>query len=324
MTKRKRRSSEPETGGTGWAPSERGLTEGQRRILAWAGSIGSVLAIALLFTLVVRSASGSQATPAPESESMIGQDRPSAYQPWPSPKEFAPLADRKADAKPLTAQEIFGPRTFTADKVTLRRVAAHLDSSCAGAVWGAELADALADAGCTQAVRGLYATQDGVYVAQYTLFNLTDVKAANDLVQNLATLYRGGWVLPLKSSKAAFGVYSEGSAQAMGHYVGLVWIGRSDGDEPGAKDNFVLLSLAVRDAEKAIYRRVVTVAGVPNVAVNPGSPEDMAPGAEPAPTEQAPTDPLPGQTPSAQPASGQPTLGQSPPPVSVSLSPAAQ
>ena len=43
----------------------------------------------------------------------------------------------------------------------------------------------------------------------------------------------------------------------MGHYAGLVWIGRADGAEPGARDDFVSLGLTVRGAEKAVFRRVV-------------------------------------------------------------------
>ncbi|GAA0392248.1 hypothetical protein GCM10009530_49430 [Microbispora corallina] len=294
MTKRKRRSSAPAPRWTGSALSEWGLSERNQRILVWTGSVVAVLAVALVLTLLVNVFAGGQAAPVPESGGgVIGQGRPSAYQAWPSVKEFAPIADRRADARPLTAQEVFGARTLTAGKVTLRRVAAHLDSGCAGAVWGADVVDALNGAGCTQALRGLYATQDGAYVAEYTMFNLADEKSANTLVQSLGTLYRGGWTLPLESPKAAFGAYTEGSGQAMGHYAGVVWIGRSDGAEPGEKDDFVMLGLAAREVEKALYRRVVDVAGVPTAPVKPGSGDDTA-----QPSEAAPSEPGAGPSPS--------------------------
>ncbi|MBP2702279.1 hypothetical protein JOL79_00530 [Microbispora sp. RL4-1S] len=286
MTKRKRRPTAPAERWTGSALSEFGLSEGQQKVLRWGGSVVGLIALALVLTLTVNAFAGGQTAASPaQPDSALGQARPSAFQAWPQVKEFAPIADRKADGSPLTVQELFGARTLSSGKVTLRRIAGRLDPGCASVVWGEALAGALSSAGCTQAVRGLYATANGVYVAQYTMFNLADEQAANEFVQSLDTLYRGGWVRPLESQKAAFGAYSEGSAQAMGHYAGVIWIGRSDGAEPGEKDDFVMLGLAVRSAEKALFRRVVKVAGLPDVTAAPG------PGDTAQPSEAAPTDP---------------------------------
>lgn len=286
MTKRKGRPPPPEQQ---WGVlAEWGLTAGQQRMLRWGGSVVAILVTALLLTVLIDRFAGGERAPVTGAGSIIGQGRPGAYQAWPSPDEFAPIADRKADPKPLTTQEIFGARTLTAGRITLKRVAVQTDSGCLEAVWGADLTDLLAKAGCRQAVRGLYRSSDGAYVAQYTLFDLTDVRAANGLVDDLKTLHLGGWVLPLEQGRTAFQGYSQASGHAMGHYAGLVWVARADGAEPGERDDFVMLGLAVRGVEKALYRRIVAVTGVPSIA----------PDAEPVadePSEPAPSVPASGR-----------------------------
>ncbi|WP_432932580.1 hypothetical protein ACQPZZ_15255 [Microbispora sp. CA-135349] len=286
MTRRKRRSSAPAEGWTGSTLTELGLDDRQQRVFVWSVTAVGVLVIALVLTLTVNAIGGAPSQPAQAAGGVVGEGLPVSFQDWPSLKELAPIADRKADTAPLTAQEVFGARTLTAGKVTLRRLAARLDQACAGAVWGADLTDALAEAGCSQAVRGLYGTADGGYVAQYTVFNLADVAAAESLAKSLASLYRGAWVQPLESPRAKFGAYSEANAYALGHYLGVAWIGRTDGAEPGEKDDFIMLGLAVREVEKAVFRRVVKVAGVPSDPAQPPGPADTA-----QPSEAPPTDP---------------------------------
>ncbi|WP_182879032.1 hypothetical protein [Microbispora sp. H10949] len=287
MTKRKRRSSATAERWAGPTLTELGLDDRQQRVFVWSVTAAGVLVIALVLTLVVNAlGGGGPAVPTGASADIAGQGLPSSFQSWPSLKEFAPIADRKADSAPLSVQEVFGARTLSAGKVTLRRLTSRPDQACGGAVWGADLVDALAEAGCTQAVRGLYATADGVYLAQYTLFNLSSVDAAESLATSLGTLYRGSWVQPLESPRAKFGAYSEASAQVMGHYLGVAWIGRTDGAEPGETDDFVMLGLAVREAERAVFRRVVAVAGVPSDPAQPPGPADTA-----QPAEDPPSDP---------------------------------
>ncbi|MFI7612958.1 hypothetical protein ACIBP6_17185 [Nonomuraea terrae] len=189
---------------------------------------------------------------------------PQVFHGWGSPKLFAPLAERAEDAKALTEKEVFGESELpVTKKLKLKLVAKQLDADCAAVLWGDSLLEQVSDGGCTQAARGLYASSDGRYVGQYTLLNLKDGESAAGLVDSLKTLYRGGWTHPLESSKAAFpaGGYSEAGGYALGHYVGLVWIGRVDGAEPDTEDDFVSLTLALRGAEKAVYRRVVAVTG---------------------------------------------------------------
>ncbi|MBO3745370.1 hypothetical protein J5X84_04760 [Streptosporangiaceae bacterium NEAU-GS5] len=311
--KRKRRSS--------WSSdtlSELGLSGGQQRIVVVIGVVVAVLAAAFGLTLVVNWIGGSNPPAGLPENDVLGHPRPVTYQGWPSLKEFGPIADRKADAPALTVAEIFGAKslrvvspvrqpaaspspqpTATASPavaqqpLTLRRVATKLDTSCASAVWGEGLIELLSDGGCTQAVRGLYASVDGTYVAQYTLFNLADQQSADEVVHELATLHRGAWTVPLTSDKAAFNGYSEASGQAMGHYAGLVWVGRVDGAEPTAADDFVSVTLAMRDVEKALFKRIVTVSGVQPIRVAPApSGQSTA-----QPSEAPPTSPKPSISP---------------------------
>lgn len=240
----------------GWELSERR----QRVIIGISGGM-AILAIAIVLTLMVaRLAELAEPPRATAGDtSRIDMPRPDDYQAWASLPQFAPIADRENDPAPLTAREIFSARTLKNGEITLRLVERKEDRDCSAALWGDDLIAHLAKTGCTQAVRGLYRSADGRYVAQYTLFNLATVGAADEFVKRLTVMHRGGWVRPLESTAAAFpaGGHTEASGHAMGHLAALVWIARADGAEPTARDDFVGLSLAVRGVEKAVFARVV-------------------------------------------------------------------
>ncbi|MFC4059949.1 hypothetical protein ACFOWE_16710 [Planomonospora corallina] len=242
----------------GWSAAK------QKRLLVTASVAGAVAAIGA-FVLAVEVI-GNDYVPERTAASAAGTEpRPDAYRGWPSSKVFEPITQRTADPRPLTVKDVFAEKTLTEGRLTLKLAGTRLDADCSAAVWGQALTGQLAQAGCTQALRGAYVSADRGYVAQYTLFNLRDTAAADALVKSLTSLHRGGWVRPLESAQVVFPAdgHTEGSGHAMGHYAGLVWIARADGAEPGAKDDFVSLALAVRGAEKAVFRRVV--------AATPGS-----------------------------------------------------
>ena len=245
--------------------AELGLTESQQRTLLGIAGGAAVLAIAVVLTVMVaRLAELSEPPRAAAGEGLrIDLARPDDYQGWPSLEQFAPIADRKNDPEPISAEEIFAVKTLKNGKITLRLVERRTDKDCSVALWGDDLLARLPETGCTQAVRGLYRSADGRYVAQYTLFNMSGVAAANGFVELLTTMHRGGWVRPLESRAAVFPAdgYTEASGHAMGHFAGFVWVGRADGAEPTARDDFVALSLAVRQAEKAVFTRVVAAGG---------------------------------------------------------------
>ncbi|MDH2428553.1 hypothetical protein [Sphaerisporangium sp. TRM90804] len=264
------------------ALAERGLTERQQRLLFGVGTVLVVLLGGFGLTFVVSTLGSYEPEPRQAGGEEIGLPFPSTYEAWASPKLFGPIADRKADAAALKAEEVFATKTLRSGKLTLRLVDRRLDPACAPVMWGGDALAELGTTGCTQAVRGLYLSSDRRYVAQYTLFNMAGVEAADRFVTRMSTLYRGGgWVRPLESGEATFAPdgYTEASGHAMGHYAGLVWVARADGREPTAKDDFVSLALAARGVEKAVYRRVVAVSPPP-AAGTPAAPR--TPAASPA------------------------------------------
>jgi hypothetical protein len=244
--------------------TELGLRPDQQKLLVVSVSVVGVLAASVALVLVILSL-GSYTAPARTGAAIAqtGVGLPSTFQGWSSPKLFEPVSAREKDAKPLTEKEVFRQKTLADGKIKLKLVAHRIDADCSAALWGEAVLEQVAAAECTQAARGLYISADGRYVGQYTLLNLRDAQAATELVESLKTLYRGGWTLPLESGKAAFpeGGYTEAGGYALGHYVGLVWIGRTDGAEPTAKDDYVSLALALRGVEKPVYQRVVAITG---------------------------------------------------------------
>ncbi|MBF8194602.1 hypothetical protein ITP53_54910 [Nonomuraea sp. K274] len=242
-----------------------GFRPEQQRLMVIIATVVGVLAAGVGLVTVAGSI-GEYAPERQASAAVLGPDTtlPEVFRGWKSPKLFDPLTDRAKDGKPLTEKEVFGQSELAVSKkLKLKLVDKRLDADCSAALWGESLLEQVSDAECTQAARGLYASSDGRYIGQYTLLNLKDGQSAADLVETLKTLYRGGWTRPLGSTKAAFppGGHSEAGGYALGHYVGLVWLGRADGAEPTPKDDFVSLMLALRGAEKAVYRRVVTITG---------------------------------------------------------------
>ncbi|TMR89516.1 hypothetical protein [Nonomuraea basaltis] len=242
-----------------------GVRPERQRLLVIIVTVIGVLASGVGLVTIIGSI-GTYSSEQQASAAVLGSGAtlPQVFNGWSSPKLFDPLAERAKDGRALTEKEVFGQSELAVSKkLKLKLVAKKLDSDCAAALWGANLLEQVSDAGCTQVARGLYASSDGRYVGQYTLLNLKDGQSASGLVESLKTLYRGGWTRPLTSSKGAFppGGYSEAGGYALGHYVGLVWLGRTDGTEPGPRDDFVSLTLALRGAEKAVYRRVVAITG---------------------------------------------------------------
>ncbi|WP_283133533.1 hypothetical protein [Rhizohabitans arisaemae] len=192
-----------------------------------------------------------------------GVRAPEGYQAWPPSKIFKPIGDRRSDPKAMSVGEVFAEQTLRYEGQALKLAAKHAGKDCAAAVHGQRLVDEVAAAGCTQVLRGHYVSENKRYVAQFTLLNVRDAAAAEGLVTSLKTGYKSGWVVPLGTKGPAFpkGGYTEASGYAMGHYVALSWVGRADGASRTEKDDFVNLSLTVRGAEKAVFRRLVSVIG---------------------------------------------------------------
>ncbi|WP_106245744.1 hypothetical protein [Allonocardiopsis opalescens] len=196
---------------------------------------------------------------APEGEEEEAGLRPEVYYDQAQLPLFDPIADREADAEPLTVDEVFGSDTeeLAFEDYRLRLRDSRLDDDCAAAVWGSRLVQALADADCSQAVRGVYTDEDNGYVGQFTLFNLADTGAAESVLEPLDPGNAMGFVRPLSGEVDAFRTgYSQASTQVMGHYVAVFWVAREDGAEPGEGDSIASLNVVLMDAGLSVYERV--------------------------------------------------------------------
>lgn len=167
----------------------------------------------------------------------------SAYSQAASTAAFAAIADRRKDAKPLTAAQAFGTKKITdADaKASLRLTASHLDSRCTRAIWGVQLAGELARARCTQAARATYT--DKRFAALVTIFNLANAQAADRVVAGADPRSGSGFPLAPPGSPQLGQAFSIARGVAMGHFAVITWVQRTDGS--GDERDAALLSLLV-------------------------------------------------------------------------------
>ncbi|GAA2384894.1 hypothetical protein [Nonomuraea africana] len=238
-----------------------GLKPEQQRLLVIIASVAGVLIAAVALTAAVAALGADAPDQSRQAAAPVsGELRPERFEGWASPKVFEPIAERAKDAKPLTEKELFAQKRLVGEhKISLKLTEKTLDTDCSAALWGEQLLSQVGDAGCTQAARAAYTSTDGRYLTQFTLLNLNDSKVAGELVESLKSLHRGGWVRPVTAFPP--NAHTEGGAYALGHYVALVWLSRTDGAEPEQGDDFSNLALTVRGAEKPLYKRVVALTG---------------------------------------------------------------
>jgi len=221
----------------------------------------SLLALlaALVFQVLNPQAAANR-VPAPIVEPPPGHStlRPELFHAQDQQDIFDPIAERAADAEPLTEEEIFGSveeLSLGGMELTLRD--SEVTDTCTALVWGEELAQTLSTGACTSAARGVYQDGDGEYVAQFTLFDLADAEAASAALHSLDSPRSPGFVLPmLEDVEGLHTGYSQATAQAMGHYVAVFWVARADGAEPSGDDSMATLNVAAMDAALVVYEQV--------------------------------------------------------------------
>ena len=149
--------------------------------------------------------------------------RPGVYRGERTSAMYAPIATRRLDPAPLTEQEVFGPGggSLTAAGVTLARRSVTVSADCSTAVWGSGPVAAVA--GCTQVLRGVYAT--GGISGQFQIFNLPDGDAANGLVAALDHNGTGFLKLAPDQPESFDAGRSWAQVRALGHYVTVSWAG---------------------------------------------------------------------------------------------------
>jgi hypothetical protein len=205
----------------------------------WFGA-AVVLAVAVgAAGVVVREeeTGGSAVRPqAPVGNPVDSGPSPTSYSHSPSAAAYAAIAERRADAAPLTEAESFprAARTIrveeTGARLTLR--ADSVEGDCGQAVWGDSVATELRRGGCNQAVRGLYADVKRGYLLTVAVFNLAAAADANRLVESLDAERGAGFVRPLPGEKPLdkpWEGFSMARGLAMGHYAVITWTRRLDG-----------------------------------------------------------------------------------------------
>lgn len=227
--------------------------------MAYFAAAGVLVLVAVLIAgllLVLRddrSGGSAEAGDVPASGPL-----PSAYSQASSTGVFAAIDKRSADRGPLTAAEVFHSKTISVSGAgaTLKLSDSKLDRACGAAVWGRELAVGLQRWRCTQVARGMYANKR--FTAMVTIFNLSSVEGADQLVDTVDPKSGNGFPRPLSGG---FGqAFSTARGLAMGHYALISWVQRADGT--GDEQDTSLLSLLVKlCVSPAILTRVAGKSG---------------------------------------------------------------
>ncbi len=160
-----------------------------------------------------------------------------------APEVVDPIERRATDPEPISVAELFGSESFTpagaAGPYEVLMTEALDDCADAGLD---ELAELLADSGCTQTVRATLAGPDGEHAATAGVLNLEDADEAERLREAIEGGLEGGFAV-LRSEGAGSEL---GRAPTMvgyntyGHYLMYVVIGRADGEPLADADEAVM------------------------------------------------------------------------------------
>ncbi|KAB2342737.1 hypothetical protein [Actinomadura rudentiformis] len=218
-----------------------------------AGALGLVVVLAAVAMVVIggRDDAPTRSPVAPRVGPVAASGpAPASYSSSPSADAYSGIAQRSADAAPLTAAELFPSSastiTLSSAKAKLTLKGKRLDTDCAAAIWGRSVAAALGEGGCTQAARTLHADTKKGYALAVTVFNLASADHADRIVEQLGNVRGGGFVRPLNAA-APLDKFGQGFGMArglaMGHYVVVSWAQHLDGS--GDEQDEDLLSLLI-------------------------------------------------------------------------------
>ncbi len=183
------------------------------------------------------------------------------------PEVFGPIDERPAEAEPMTEEAVFGSvGELELGDMQLELRDSAVTDSCTSLVWGDELGQSLIDGDCVSAASGVYTDSDNEYVAQVTLFDLSDSEAATDAAAALDPTNSDtdlGFLLS-RTGEDIDGLqegYSQASTQVMGHYLAVFWTAKADGSEPGDDSDLATLDVASMSAFSFVYDEVVAYRG---------------------------------------------------------------
>ncbi|MBO2449769.1 hypothetical protein J4573_21895 [Actinomadura barringtoniae] len=235
---------------------------GSRSKLLYAGAAAvALVAIIAVAVVVLTGGGGDDKGKAPAAAADNGtKASPTAYTPQLAEKSMAKLAARTADARPVTAGEVFtaDAKSVKYRKFTFALAGSQLSTDCKAVTWGTRLQGDLATAGCTQILRGAYVSSDKSHVGQWMAINLSGQDGANQIVRDLDPNTQAGFVLPLKAEgMPAFGTgFSAAYAQAYGHYVVVTWVQRAGGATPSSLNEMIDASLAIDKPTDFVWGRL--------------------------------------------------------------------
>ena len=183
------------------------------------------------------------------------------------PEVFGPIDERPGDAEPMTEEAVFGSvGELELGDMNLELRDSAVTDSCTSLVWGDELGQNLIDGDCVNAATGVYSDSDDEYVAQVTLFDLSDSEAATDTAAAMdpTNSETGPGFLLSQTGEDIEGLqegYSQASTQVMGHYLAVFWTAEADGSEPGDDSDLATLDVASMSAFSFVYDEVVAYRG---------------------------------------------------------------
>ncbi|WP_026922439.1 hypothetical protein [Glycomyces arizonensis] len=227
-------------------PLRRAAQRARRRTRWWLVVLAVISGIAVVAAcgagafIVLRE---GETSPAAQGDAATGEQESSADASSAPPEVVDPIERRATDPEPVSVAELFGSAAITpsgaAGPYEVLATEELADCSEAGLD---ELAELLADSGCTQTVRATLASPDGEYAATAGVLNLEDADEAEQLRGAVEAGLEGGF-----AALRADGAGAElGRAPTMvgyntyGHYLMYVVIGRADGEALEDADEAVL------------------------------------------------------------------------------------
>ncbi|WP_030157574.1 hypothetical protein [Glycomyces sp. NRRL B-16210] len=217
-------------------PLRRAAQKARRRTKWWLVALAIVSALAVAAAcaagafIVMRGGDPDAGADIAPTE---GEQQSSVEDASGAPEVVDPIAARETDAEPISVAELFGAEAIT--PAGAAGPYAVLDSEeladCAEAGLD-ELADLLADSGCTQTVRATVVSPDGEFAATAGVLNLADADEAEAMREAIDAGLEGGFAALRTDGEAA----ELGRAATMvgyntyGHYLMYVVIGRTDGE----------------------------------------------------------------------------------------------
>ncbi|MEU3020334.1 MULTISPECIES: hypothetical protein [unclassified Nocardiopsis] len=179
------------------------------------------------------------------------------------PEVFGSIENRPGDVEPMTDESVFGSvEELDMAGMKLNLQESEVTDSCTSLVWGEQLGQSLLDANCLNAASGVYTDSKDKYVAQVTLFDLSDSDGASEVAAAMdpTNAETGAGFLLSRELDGVEGLqegYSQATTQVMGHYLAVYWVARTDGSPPGDDSGLATASVVSQSAFAFVYDEVV-------------------------------------------------------------------